>query len=59
MCPNWTHCKSKVIGLVDSQLFYKACDLPMGVEGVTIPNDNGTFDIYINDNLDNKIKQRK
>lgn len=31
----------------------------MVVEGATIPNDSSTFDIHINDNLDDEIKQRK
>lgn len=28
--------------------FVRLADLPAKVEGVTIPNDDGTFDIYIN-----------
>lgn len=31
--------------------FTRYLPLPMTVEGVTIPNDDGTFDIYINEYL--------
>ncbi len=32
-------------------IFIRFIDLPISVEGVTVPNDDGTFDIYINQNL--------
>ena len=31
--------------------FVRLIPLPPAVEGVTIPNDDGTFDIYINSRL--------
>lgn len=31
--------------------FVRRIPLPATVEGVTIPNDDGTFDIYINESL--------
>ena len=31
--------------------FARLIPLPPAVEGVTIPNDDGTFDVYINANL--------
>lgn len=31
--------------------FVRYIEFPMTVKGVTIPNDDGTFDIYINDLL--------
>lgn len=31
--------------------FVRLVALPLAVEGVTIPNDDGTFDVYINSNL--------
>lgn len=30
------------------EYFVRYIDLPLKVDGVTIPNDDGTFDIYIN-----------
>ena len=31
--------------------FIRYIPLPMSVEGVTVPNDDGTYSIYINSNL--------
>ena len=31
--------------------FVRYIEFPMAVRGVTVPNDDGTFDIYINDLL--------
>ncbi len=33
------------------QYFVRYLDFPATVEGVTVPNDDGTFDIYISRNL--------
>lgn len=31
--------------------FLRYTHLPISVEGITVPNDDGTFDIYINSHL--------
>ena len=33
------------------EYFVRYVDLPPAVEGVTVPNDDGTFDIYISEHL--------
>ncbi|WP_312281175.1 hypothetical protein [Oscillibacter sp.] len=39
--------------------FIRYIDFPASVEGVTIPNNDGTFDIYINQRLCPKKQQLK
>ena len=39
--------------------FVRLLDLPPTVEGVTVPNDDGTFDIYINALLSPERQQEK
>ena len=37
----------------------RVVSLPPSVEGVTVPNDDGTFDIYINSQLSMEDQRRK
>lgn len=39
------------------EYFVRYLDLPIKVEGVTIPNDDGTFDIYINKNIPPAVRK--
>lgn len=39
------------------EYFVRYLDLPIKVEGVTIPNDDGTFDIYINKNIPPAVRE--
>lgn len=39
------------------EYFVRLVELPVCVDGVTIPNDDGTFDIYINSLLSEKRRQ--
>jgi len=42
-----------------SEYFVRLVELPLSVEGVTIPNDDGTFDIYINSLLPPDCQEKK
>lgn len=39
------------MSLQDQGIFVRFISLPKGIKGVTIPNNDETFDIYINANL--------
>lgn len=39
------------------EYFVRYLDLPIKVEGVTIPNDDGAFDIYINKNIPPAVRE--
>ena len=41
-----------------SYIFVRLVGLPDNVRAVTIPNDEGTFDIYINANLPEELQQK-
>lgn len=41
------------------EYFVRLLDLPPSVEGVTVPNNDGTFDIYINSLLSEERQQEK
>lgn len=41
------------------EYFVRLLDLPPSVEGVTVPNDDGTFDIYINSLLSEERQHEK
>lgn len=41
-----------------SNIFIRLIPLPDTVRAVTIPNDDGTFDIYINQNLPDELRNR-
>ncbi|MEA4813867.1 MAG: hypothetical protein VB112_03025 [Oscillospiraceae bacterium] len=41
------------------EYFVRYAELPRTVEGVTIPNDDGTFDIYINSLIGKKRQGEK
>ena len=41
------------------EYFVRLLDLPPSVEGVTVPNDDGTFDIYINSLLSEERQREK
>ncbi len=41
-----------------SNIFIRPIDLPNAVRAVTIPNDDGTFDIYVNVNLPEELQRR-
>lgn len=45
------------MSLTDKGIFVRFVSLPFGVKGVTLPNDDCTFDVYINSNLDETIQQ--
>lgn len=38
-------------------IFVRLVTFPVSVRAVTIPNDDGTFDIYINDVLPEELRQ--
>ena len=38
--------------------YVRPIPLPRRVEGVSIPNDDGSFDIYINSNLPPELQQK-
>lgn len=38
--------------------FVRYIEFPMTIRGVTVPNDDGTFDIYINDLLCDSAKEK-
>ena len=39
-----------------SYIFIRSVPLPSAVRAVTLPNDDGTFDIYINSNLPEELQ---
>ncbi len=39
-------------------IFLRLLPLPTAVRAVTLPNDDGTFDIYINANLPQELQDR-
>lgn len=39
-----------------SYIFIRSVPLPSTVRAVTLPNDDGTFDIYINSNLPEELQ---
>ena len=41
-----------------SNIFVRMIPLPEAVRAVTLPNDDGTFDIYINSNLPEELQQK-
>lgn len=41
-----------------SNIFVRTIPLPIAVRAVTLPNDDGTFDIYINANLPDELQQK-
>ena len=41
-----------------SNIFIRSVPLPEAVRAVVLPNDDGTFDIYINSNLPEELQQR-
>ena len=41
-----------------SYIFVRLIPLPDTVRAVTIPNDDGTFDIYVNNNLPDELQDR-
>ena len=45
------------MSLTDKGIFVRFASLPFGVKGVTLPNNDCTFDVYINSNLDTPTQQ--
>lgn len=41
-----------------SNIFVRLIPLPIAVRAVVLPNNDGTFDIYINANLPEELQQR-
>lgn len=41
-----------------SNIFVRSIPLPEAVKAVVLPNDDGTFDIYLNSILPEEIQQR-
>lgn len=41
-----------------SNIFVRLVPFPKAVRAVTLPNDDGTFDIYINSNLPEELQRR-
>lgn len=41
-----------------SNIFVRIISLPVSVRAVTLPNDDCTFDIYINSNLPQELQQK-
>ena len=41
-----------------SNIFVRLVSLPVSVRAVTLPNDDYTFDIYINSNLPQELQQK-
>lgn len=41
-----------------SYIFVRLVALPIAVRAVTLPNDDGTFDIYVNSNLAEELRQK-
>lgn len=41
-----------------NNIFVRSVPLPEAVRAVVLPNNDGTFDIYINSNLPDELQQR-
>lgn len=41
-----------------SNIFVRSVPLPEAVKAVVLPNDDGTFDIYINSTLPEEVQKR-
>ena len=41
-----------------SHIFVRIISLPKAVHAVTIPNDDGTFDVYVNSNMPEELQHR-
>ncbi|MBQ3146833.1 MAG: hypothetical protein IJB91_03800 [Oscillospiraceae bacterium] len=41
-----------------NNIFVRSIPLPEAVKAVVLPNDDGTFDIYINSNLPEEVQQK-
>lgn len=41
-----------------NNIFVRSVPLPEAVRAVVLPNDDGTFDIYINSTLPDEVQQR-
>lgn len=41
-----------------SYIFVRTVPLPLAVRAVTLPNEDGTFDIYLNANLPDELQQK-
>lgn len=41
-----------------SNIFVRAIPLPLAVRAVTLPNDDCTFDVYLNANLPEELQRR-
>ena len=41
-----------------SNIFVRMIPIPKAVRAVTLPNEDGTFDIYINSNLPDELQQK-
>ena len=41
-----------------SFIFVRTIPLPEAIRAVTLPNDDGTFDIYVNGNLPDELQQK-
>ncbi len=39
-------------------IFVRAAALPMSVEAVVLPNDDNTYDIYVNDRIGEEARNR-
>jgi len=42
---------------MSNNIFIRLLSLPHGVRAVTLPNIDGTFDIYINSNMPEELQQ--
>ncbi len=41
-----------------SNIFVRTVPLPKAVRAVTLPNDDGTFDIYVNANMPEELQRK-
>ena len=41
-----------------SYIFVRTVPLPLAVRAVTLPNEDGTFDIYLNANLPDELQRK-
>lgn len=44
---------------IDGEIFVRIIPLPVRVGAVVMPNDDGTFDVYISSHLDEKQRRQK
>ena len=44
------------MSLTDKGIYVREISLPLHIKGVTIPNEDGTFDVYINADLPDYCK---